>query len=289
MIDAREINEVDLESDGVRLEFWGVRGTVPTPASDRLRHGGNTICLAACLADDEYVLLDCGTGARLLGKDIADRRRGRPTRIHLLFSHYHFDHVEGLPLFPPLYDPSMTIRIHGFAPAGRTVRETLESFVAPPYFPVRLSGTPAGVEYVELKGEPFSIGDLRVHTLPLNHPDGCIAYRLERDGRRIVFATDHEHGDPAVDTALAAFAEGSDYLIYDATYLPAEYESLRKGWGHSTWYAAIAAARAARAKNLVLFHHHPDHTDDELEKILQWARQEFPSTLVAREGMTIPL
>lgn len=278
-----------MDSSERGLEFWGVRGTVPTPFPDRLRHGGNTICLAARLADDEYLLLDCGTGARLLGKEIETRRAGLPTRIHLLFSHYHFDHIEGLPLFPPLYDPKMTIRIHGVAPAGRTVRSTLEAFVAPPYFPVPLAGVPATVEYVELLGEPFSIGDLRVSTLPLNHPDGCIAYRLERGGRRVVFATDHEHGDAEVDAALAAFSVGADHLIYDATYVPSEYESLRKGWGHSTWYAAIALARAARIRNLVLFHHHPEHTDDELEEILRLAREEFPDTIVAREGMAIPL
>ena len=278
-----------MDSADSQLEFWGVRGTVPTPVADRLGHGGNTICLAIRLAGDEWVLLDCGTGARLLGREIATRSAGRPTRIHILFSHYHFDHVEGLPLFLPLYDRNTTLRIHGFAPAGRTLRNTLEPFIAPPYFPVRLSGTPATVEYEEVDGSPFSIGDLRVSTLPLNHPDGCIAYRLERHGRRVIFATDHEHGDPEVDAALASFAEGADHLIYDATYVPAEYESLRKGWGHSTWYAAIAAARAAHAKHLVLFHHHPDHTDEELEKILAVARAEFPGTIVAREGMTIPL
>lgn len=278
-----------MDAPGGRLEFWGVRGTVPTPAANRLRHGGNTICLATRLSEDEYVLLDCGTGARLLGKEIQTRRAGKPTRIHLLFSHYHFDHVEGLPLFPPLYDPSMTIRIHGFAPEGRTLRSTLETFVAPPYFPVRLAGSPATIEYSEVRGEPFTIGDLRVSTLPLNHPDGCIAYRLERGGRRVVYATDHEHGDARVDAALVAFAEGADHLIYDATYVPSEYESLRKGWGHSTWYAAIAMARAARIRTLVLFHHHPEHTDDELDAIHALARQEFPDTIVAREGMSIPL
>lgn len=277
-----------MESGDLRLEFWGVRGTVATPVADRLAHGGNTICLAARLAEDEYLLLDCGTGARLLGKEIATRRKGKPTRIHLLLSHYHFDHVEGLPLFMPLYDEGTTLRIHGVAPAGMTVRSTLERFVSPPYFPVRLEGAPATVEFVELDGNPFEIGAIRVSTLPLNHPDGCIAYRLDRAGRRTVFATDHEHGDPEVDAALAEFCRGADHLIYDATYVPAEYESLRKGWGHSTWYAAVAIARAAGVENLVLFHHHPDHTDAELERILGVARSEFPGTMVAREGTSIP-
>lgn len=278
-----------MDGSELRLTLWGVRGTVPTPVADRLGHGGNTICLAVQLADDEYLLLDCGTGARPLGAEIAAQRGGEPTRVHILFSHYHFDHVEGLPLFLPLYDPHATIRIHGFAPDGHTLKGTLETFVAPPYFPVRLAGTPATVEYLELTGEPFMIGDVRVSTLPLNHPDGCIAYRLDRGGRRIVFATDHEHGDPEVDAALVEFSRGADHLIYDATYLPSEYESLRKGWGHSTWYAAVALAREAGVRNLVLFHHHPDHTDDELEAILRFAQDEFPNTILAREGMSLPL
>ena len=271
-----------------RIEFWGARGTVPTPAADRLRYGGNTICLAVQLAVDHHLLLDCGSGARRLGREIVARRAGAPTRIDILLSHYHFDHIEGLPLFNPLYDPEMTIRIHGAAPEGLSLKATLEQFVAPPYFPVRLSGTPANVDYVEIDGQPFSIGDVRVSTLSLNHPDGCTAFRIERNGHRVVFATDHEHGDPEVDAALVRFAEGVDHLIYDATYVPSEYESLRKGWGHSTWYAAIATARAARVRNLILFHHHPDHTDDDLDAILRVARDEFPATEIAREGMTIP-
>jgi phosphoribosyl 1,2-cyclic phosphodiesterase len=273
----------------LKFEFWGVRGTVPTPYANRLDHGGNTSCLAARLADDEYLVVDCGTGARLLGTEIAKRASGRAVRVHVLFSHYHFDHVEGLPLFLPLYDRKATIRLLGFAPEGRGLRDVLESLVTPPYFPVRLAGTPAKVEYVELHGEPFSIGDLRVSTLPLNHPDGCVAYRFERGRRGIVYATDHEHGDEAVDSALASFSRNADHLIYDATYLPAEYESLRKGWGHSTWYAAVATARAAGVRNLVLFHHHPEHTDQELGEVLRVARKEFANTFIAREGMEIPL
>lgn len=272
-----------------RLEFRGVRGTLPTPYPDRLRYGGNTMCLASRLGDDEYLMLDCGSGARPLGHEIAKRHRGSRSRIHVLMSHYHFDHVEGLPLFNPLYDPNATIRIHGAPPEGHTLRETFERLVAPPYFPVRLAGAPAHIEYVELNGASFIIGGLRVSTLPLNHPDGCLAFRLEReDGVSVVFATDHEHGIPEIDAALARFSKDADHLIYDATYLPSEYESLRKGWGHSTWYAAIAVARQAGVRNLVLIHHHPDHTDDELDEVERIARAEFPSTVVAREGDSIP-
>lgn len=278
-----------MNANGRRLEFWGVRGTIPTPFPDRLGYGGNTTCLASRLGEDEYLLLDCGSGARRLGHEIVTRRGRGPTRIHLLMSHYHFDHLEGLPLFNPLYDPNTTLRIHGVPPADRTLRATLEQFVSPPYFPVRLAGTPATVEFVELDGGAFEVGDIRVETLPLNHPDGCIAYRLERAERRVVFATDHEHGNPEVDAALVDFCAGVDHLIYDATYLPSEYESLRRGWGHSTWYAAIATAREADVRNLVLIHHHPDHTDAELDEVERVARREFAATVLAREGTSIPL
>lgn len=246
------------------------------------------MCLASRLADDEYLVLDCGSGARQLGHEIATRHHGSQSKIHLLMSHYHFDHVEGLPLFNPLYDPGCTIRIHGAAPGGSTLRDTVERLVAPPYFPVRLAGAPATIEFVEIDGANFAVGEFRVSTLPLNHPDGCLAFRIEREGGGcVVFATDHEHGDPGIDAALAKFARGADHLIYDATYLPAEYESLRRGWGHSTWYAGIATAREAGVNNLVLIHHHPDHTDSELDEIERIARAEFPATVVAREGQAI--
>ena len=273
---------------GYRLRFWGVRGTVPTPGGDTQRYGGNTVCLAASLGNDDYLILDCGSGLRLLGNELAQLKHGVPRRYHIFLSHYHFDHVEGLPFFPPLYDSHSAIAIHGFKSDGRTVREVLEGLISPPYFPVRLSGVPSRMEYIDTDGLPVNVGDVQVSCLPLRHPDGSLSYRLQHDGKTIVFATDHEHGDEATDNALVRFSEGADYLIYDATYLQGEYESLRRGWGHSTWYAAVQTARRARVKTLVLFHHHPDHSDDELEEVLRVAREELPSTEMAREGMELP-
>ncbi len=273
---------------GYRLRFWGVRGTVPTPAHEMLSFGGNTVCLAAALGDQEFLVLDCGSGLRLLGNHVASLAQGIPRRYHIFLSHYHFDHIEGLPFFPPLYDAHSSFVFHGFKSDGRSTREILEGLISPPYFPVRLAGVPARVEYVDTDGFPIKVGDVQVSCLPLRHPDGSLSYRLEHAGRRVVFATDHEHGDEATDRALIKFSEGADYLIYDATYLQGEYESLRRGWGHSTWYAAVRTARLARVKTLVLFHHHPDHTDSDLEEILRVAREELPSTEIAREGMELP-
>ena len=277
-----------MSSRDYRLRFWGVRGTVATPEADKLRYGGNTACAAIQVADDEILILDCGTGARVLGAALAKQRSGRPTRYHVFLSHYHFDHVEGLSLFQPLYDPASTITFHGFASDGRTVRQNLETLIAPPYFPVALAGAPAKVDFKDVDGSVFTVGDLRVASMPLSHPDGSVAYRVSHGNRSLVFATDHEHGVEAVDLALVAFCRGADYLIYDATYMEAEYESLRKGWGHSTWYAAVNVARTAEVKTLILFHHHPEHTDAQLDEMERIARLELPTALVAREGMELP-
>jgi phosphoribosyl 1,2-cyclic phosphodiesterase len=271
-----------------QLRFWGVRGTVATPEADKLRYGGNTACAAIRVADDEILILDCGTGVRRLGAAIAKQRVGKPTRYHVFLSHYHFDHVEGLSLFQPLYDPASTITFHGFASDGRTIRQNLETLIAPPYFPVSLAGVPAKVEFKNVDGSVFSVGDLRVDSMPLSHPDGSVAYRVSHGHRRLVFATDHEHGVEEVDRALVAFCREADYLIYDATYMEAEYETLRKGWGHSTWYAAVNVARNAKVKTLILFHHHPEHTDTQLDEMERIARLELPTAVVAREGMELP-
>lgn len=274
---------------GYRLRFWGVRGSVPTPLAANLGYGGNTSCVSVSLGPDDHIILDCGTGIRDFGESLVARGARVPGRYRVFFSHYHLDHVQGLPFFLPLYDPLSAITFHGFESGGRTVEQVLKTLIAPPYFPVPLAEVPAKVDYVTLDEAPRTYGDLRVESLPLNHPNGSFSYRLVRGDRRIVYATDHEHGDEETDTALTRFAQGADFLIYDATYVPSEYEMLRRGWGHSTWYEGVRVARAAGAKTLVLFHHHPDHTDEQLEAVLRVAREELASVEIAREGMELPL
>ncbi len=266
------------------LRFWGARGTMPTPGADHLRYGGNTSCLSVALGEHEHLILDCGSGLRMFGKALGPAVKGISRRFHILLSHYHFDHIEGLPYFSPLYDEQSSLTFHGFDPAGSTIRQTLEAFIRAPYFPVSLAGTPSKREYVTA-GPALDLDGLRISSLQLNHPDGSLAWRIDKGRHRVVYATDHEHGHEPTDRALEEFSEGADLLVYDATYIPAEYESLRRGWGHSTWYAAVALARTAKVKRLVLFHHHPDHTDDEMDKLLTYARADFPATDLAHEGM----
>jgi phosphoribosyl 1,2-cyclic phosphodiesterase len=270
-----------------RLRFWGVRGTVPTPVGSNLRFGGNTVCLTADLGQERYLILDCGSGLRIFGNEVSAGPHGVERQYHFFLSHYHFDHIQGLPFFTPLYDTHSSLIFHGFTSLGKSVREVLQGFFAPPYFPVKLSGVPSRVEYLDTDGLPLHVADVEVSCLPLRHPDGSLSYRLRHAGNTIVFATDHEFGDETTDNALVRFSEGADHLIYDATYQQSEYESLRRGWGHSTWYAAVKTARLAKVKNLILFHHHPDHADRELDAILRVARKEFPATEVAKEGMSL--
>lgn len=269
------------------LRIWGVRGTIPTPSGANLRFGGNTVCLTADLGEERYLILDCGSGLRMFGNEIAGKKHGVERRYYIFLSHYHFDHIQGLPFFTPLYDTNSVMTFHGFSWNGKSVRDVLHGFFTPPYFPVKLAGAPSTVEYVDSGALPVTVADIEVSCLPLRHPDGSLSYRLRHDGKTIVFATDHEFGDEATDNALVQFAEGADHLIYDATYQQSEYDSLRRGWGHSTWYAAVKTARLARVKNLILFHHHPDHSDKELDAILRVARKEFPATEIAKEGMEL--
>ena len=271
-----------------KFRFWGARGTIPCPSLDKLEYGGNTSCIEIDLGDGEHVILDCGSGLRPFGASLASR--DQPSRrFHLFLSHYHFDHLEGLPLFGPLYDARNEIAVYGADSCGKDVKTILQSLVQPPYFPVTLADVPSQPSYHKLNGEPVQIRDLTLSTVPLNHPDGCLSFRIDRGDRRIVYATDHEHGNEAIDDALVRHAEGADYLIYDATYEPAEYEEMRKGWGHSTWYAAVQTAMQAKVKNLILFHHHPDYADSELSRVVEIARREFPTTIASREGLELDL
>jgi phosphoribosyl 1,2-cyclic phosphodiesterase len=267
-----------------RLRFWGVRGTVTTPGQTTVRYGGNTSCLSVATGENEHLVLDCGTGMRLLGTSRG--AQPAPHVYHVFLSHYHLDHILGIPFFPPLYDRRTTITFHGPESGGREVKEILQNFMKPPYFPVTLADAPATVRY-ETLGRPVRVGGLTISAIAVNHPDGCVAYRLENGERRVVYATDHEHGRKETDQALVDFTAGAEHLIYDAMYLETEYEELRRGWGHSTWYAAVRTARDARVGNLVLFHHNPDHTDAELEKILELSRKEMPATELATEGMEL--
>jgi len=263
-----------------------VRGSVPAPGFTTQRYGGNTPCVEV-RCGERRIILDAGSGMRPLGDSLRDA--GGPIEADVLLSHYHYDHLQGLPFFAPLAEPGNRFTFHGPRREGRSVRDALEGQMVPPYFPVTLDQVArAQIEFLTIEpGEPFSIGPVRIASAELEHPGGNLGYRLEFGGRSVVYATDVEHTEVPSD-ALIELARGADLLLHDAMYTGPEYE-VRKGWGHSTWGGALATAEAAQVKRLVLFHHDPARDDRSLDALLRRVQRSFPQTLAAREGVTLRL
>ncbi len=274
----------------MELKFWGVRGSIPTPAPENLGFGGNTTCLELRLGNGEVVIIDGGTGARKLGLDLVDRAAGKSLDLDILMTHFHWDHIQGFPFFAPLYSAANHVRFHTNKAASE-VKNILEGQMTHPYFPVAFDLLAAKRDFSTLAGSPthkLCNGWLTVHPFPLNHPQGATGYRLESNGAVIVHACDHEHGDPTLDRVIRDHAQGADVLVYDAQFTPQEYE-LKKGWGHSTWLEGVKVARDAGVKQLVLAHHDPSHTDDFMREVLMAAREVFDQTIIAREGSSVIL
>jgi phosphoribosyl 1,2-cyclic phosphodiesterase len=270
------------------LIFRGVRGSFPTADPKTSRYGGHTACLELVISPSHRLLIDCGSG--LVGVD-AGLRAGagvESLEFDVFLTHYHMDHLQGLPFFAPLHDARGRFRFHGFPSESASVREAIEGFLQPPWFPVPLTATPSQKSYVELDARPVRVADVTVTAARLNHPQGITGYRLQRGPRAIVFATDVERGDPGSDGALRALAQGAEVLVHDAQYTPDEYGK-RRGWGHSTWRHALEAAGEAGVRTVVLYHHDPERSDDEIDAIVREARAVHPGVVAAREGMTLEL
>lgn len=273
----------------MRITFWGVRGSIASPGPDTAGVGGNTSCVEV-VCEKTRLILDAGTGARRLGDKLLAEG---PVDATVLLSHMHWDHIQGLPFFVPAYLPSSKLQIVGSGGGVSSLREVLEAQMTAPVFPVRLDELGAELSLREVKnGEVFHVGDVRIRAARLNHPGGVLAYRIEHDGRSVVYATDTEHY-ACVDPTLRALAEGADVLIYDSQYTPEEYRGdggrSKVGWGHSTYVAGAELARAAGVGQYVLFHHDPQRTDAGVVELENKARELFPTSVAAREGMSIGL
>ncbi|OFV96068.1 MAG: hypothetical protein A3F68_02060 [Acidobacteria bacterium RIFCSPLOWO2_12_FULL_54_10] len=273
----------------MKLRFWGVRGSTPTPSLDNYRYGGNTPCLEVRLPEGELLIFDGGSGMRMLGKQLMVEYGHGSINAFIFLTHYHWDHIQGIPFFEPLYNPENSIHFRSFSSQALSAQDALADQMSYPYFPVDMGTFRAKRTFSKVDQDSITINDAVLKTAPLNHPQGCLGFRLESEGKVLVYATDNEPGSPIHDENVRRLAKGADVLIYDAQYTPLEYSSQKKGWGHSTWREGVNIAAEMGVKQLILFHHDPDHNDSFVDSIQYEARKFFPNSVAAWEGMEIDL
>jgi ribonuclease BN (tRNA processing enzyme) len=278
----------------VRARIWGCRGSLASPGPATVRYGGNTSCVELRLGNSELLILDAGTGIRELGRALGD---DSPQEIHLLLTHLHLDHVEGLGFFEPLWSDRTRLHLWGPSSPLRSLEDRIARYLSPPLFPVHLSDVPAAMTFHDTPGETWELCGASITALPVSHPGPTLGYRIEVDGRSLAYIPDHE---PVLGIELAALspewisgyalAESADVLLHDSQWTEDEYPS-RVGWGHSSVAQAVMFARCSSVARLVLFHHDPARADPALERLLDRARELWPDgdepPALAYDGMEV--
>ncbi len=266
------------------------------PGADTVKYGGNTSCVEVRLDSGHVLVLDAGTGMRPLGVSMQD---DLPVELHILLTHLHMDHLQGLGFFRPLFAPALDIHIWGPTSPVQHLAERIAMYLSPPLFPVRLEDVPSHLTFHDAPEEPVTVGSATIRAAKVTHQGPTVGYRIEENGHTLVYLPDHEPsigGDlvnvPATWMSGHDIAHHADVLLHDAQYRDHEYGA-HIGWGHSSIGDAMRFADKAGVDNLVLFHHDPYHTDDELEALLVEARKNWPGAedrvCLAFEGMTIVL
>lgn len=280
-----------------KVKFWGVRGSIPVPGPSTLRYGGNTTCVEVRIGD-QIIVLDAGSGIRALGNALEAEFGNRPIKLSLLLTHPHWDHIQGLPFFFPAYDAKNEIRVLGYEATHTSLREILASQMSAPFFPINFQQLAGKIAVEQLEGMEFKIGSVRVRAKFLHHPGVCVGYRLYNGNASIAFLPDNEPLDPFFDRAdeyaaanrhlnpdpraeragLIEFLRDVDLLMLDTQYTDEEYAQ-RIGWGHGSLSSVVQLASDAGVKRLMLFHHDPNRTDNEIDMIVDNAR-----SIVTRQG-----
>ena len=275
----------------MQLKIWGCRGSIATPGPTTVVCGGNTSCVEVSLEDGTVLVLDAGTGIRDLGDELVARGADR---VHVLLTHLHLDHVEGLRFFAPLWRPGSSLEIWGPPSPVSTLEERVARLFSPPLFPRDVRDVPAEVTFHDVPRQPWSIGGARVTAALVSHPGPTLGYRIEGDGSSLAYLPDHEPAltgiadRPAEWLSGGAVAQDADVLLHDAQYFDEEYSD-RVGWGHSSVSDAMAYAQAVGARRVVLFHHEPEHSDDALFTLEDRAKSSGRPAELARDGMVVEL
>ena len=266
----------------MRVRFWGTRGSCPSPGPSTARYGGNTTCVELRTDDDQLVIFDAGTGIRELGRSLVSRANGDAIRGDVFFSHAHWDHIQGLPFFTPAFQAGNHFRLWGSPSLERSLEVVLRQQMSPVVFPVAFDQLLARMEFAELAHHGHTGNGYEVKAINVRHPGGALGFRVSPShapGRSLVFIPDNEldrDGDLADSAstrdALVEFARGANVLIHDAMYTGAEYMDHR-GWGHSSYRDAVDFAIAAEVETLVVFHHDPERSDEELRSQLALCEQ----------------
>lgn len=281
----------------MRLTFWGVRGSIPTPGKTTVRYGGNTPSLELRLDDEKLIIFDAGTGIRSFGDHLINN--GESVKAHLFITHPHWDHIQGFPFFKPAFIPGNELTIVGTERLEKSLSEIISEQMNRIYFPVQLHDLKAKIAFVPIRDE----GEMHVHDalmkiMFVNHPGFTVGYRLEYRGKIFVYISDNEPFDRAAAATLTNFeprvkekfnaatgdpnqrvfdfCQDADVLIHDTTYTPEEYID-RVGWGHSDYLFTLRVANEANVKRLYLFHHDQNHSDDKVDEILKKCKKEVKS------------
>ncbi|MBZ4672309.1 MBL fold metallo-hydrolase [Deferribacterales bacterium Es71-Z0220] len=270
------------------LKILGCRGTNSVYGVEFNKYGSYTSSLIATLGD-RAVLFDMGTGVQSLTKQDLDGI----TEFNIFFSHLHWDHLIGILGFKPLFYKDVKINFYVSEKYGfKGIDEFLSNIYKKPFFPVGIEVFNAKLSLKLVSNQKkFSFEGIDIEYMAGNHPNGALVYKIYTDDKRYIYATDYEHSDQS-DNSLIEFARRADYLIFDTTYFPDDYEGLidgvsKKGWGHSTYVKGCEIAKKANVKSLVLFHHNPEYTDKELEKMHLLALKICPNTIIAKDGMLL--
>ena len=280
----------------MRARVWGCRGSLAAPGPETIRYGGNTSCVEVRLDDDTLLILDAGTGIRPLGLTVVDEL---PRTIHVLLTHLHIDHIEGLAFFGPLWRPDVDLHVWGPPSPLRSLERRIARYLSPPLFPIHLHDIPSKPTFHDVPDEDWKLGGALVRARPVSHRGPTVGYRISENGQTLAFVPDHE---PALGVDLRsvepewvsghAVAHHADVLLHDSQYTEEEYEQ-RVGWGHSSVVHVVTFAEICDVRQLVMFHHDPLHTDDELEAHLRRAREVHSGTgetpILAYEGMELDL